>query len=249
MANIFDIQLVFTRIPKLLEYLPITLEITVLSMALGLMLGMVLAVFKIKRTPILYQLTTIFVSFTRGTPLLVQLYITYYGIPIALKYYNYFNGTNYNINGIPPMVFVLVAFALNESAFNSEIIRAAVQSIDKGQIEAAHSLGMSSFQLLRRVIIPEAFIVALPALGNSLIGLMKGTSLAFVCSVVEITAEGQILAGNDFRFFEVYISLAIIYWVLTILIEQGVKLIEKKVSIPNEVPQKPAAEGKLYDTN
>lgn len=249
MANIFDIQLVFTRIPKLLEYLPITLEITVLSMVFGLLLGMILAVFKIKHTPVLYQLTSIFVSFTRGTPLLVQLYITYYGIPIALKYYNYFNGTNYNINAVPPMIFVLVAFSLNEAAFNSEIIRAAVQSIDKGQIEAAHSLGMTSFQVLRRIIVPEAFVVALPTFGNSLIGLMKGTSLAFVCSVVEITAEGQILAGNDFRFFEVYISLAIIYWVLTILIEQAIKLIEKKISIPNEIPQETVAEGNLYDTN
>jgi len=249
MANIFDIGLVFTQIPRLLEYLPMTLEITILSMIIGIVFGMVLAVFKIRRTPVLYRLTTIFVSFTRGTPLLVQLYITYYGIPIILKYYNYFNGTNYNVNSIPSLLFVLVAFSLNEAAFNSENIRGAIQSIDKGQLEAAHSLGMTSFQVLRRVIIPEAFVVALPNLGNALIGLLKGTSLAFVCSVVEMTAQGQIIAGNDYRYFEVYISLAIIYWALTILIEQGIRFIEKRISIPNVISEKTLKRGELYDTN
>lgn len=231
MPNIFDIKVVFTEIPRLLKYLPVTLEITALSMFFGLALGLLLAIVKIKRIPVLYRISVIFVSFMRGTPIIVQLYITYYGIPILLKYINYYNGTNYNVNNIPAMIFVLLAFSLNEAAYNSESIRAAIQSVDKGQLEAANSLGMSYPQVLRRIIVPEAFEVALPTLGNSLIGMMKGTSLAFVCSVVEITAEGQIIAGYNYRFFEVYISLSIIYWALTIVIEQGIKLIEKKMSI------------------
>ena len=139
------------------------------------------------------------------------------------------------MNSIPSLLFVLVAFSLNEAAYNSENIRAAIQSIEKGQIEAAHSLGMTSFQVLKRVLLPEAFVVALPTLGNALIGLLKGTSLAFVCSVVEITAQGKILAGSSYRYFEVYVSLAIIYWVLTIIIEQGIKFIEKRISIPDVI--------------
>jgi len=235
MPNIFDIKLVFTQIPELLKYLPVTLEITILSMFLGLIIGLILAMIKIKQIPVLYRISAIFVSFTRGTPILVQLYLTYYGIPIFLKYYNYYNGTNYNLNSIPSLLFVLVAFSLNEAAYNSENIRAAIQSIEKGQIEAAHSLGMTSFQVLKRVLLPEAFVVALPTLGNALIGLLKGTSLAFVCSVVEITAQGKILAGSSYRYFEVYVSLAIIYWVLTIIIEQGIKFIEKRISIPDVI--------------
>jgi polar amino acid transport system permease protein len=235
MPNIFDIKLVFTQIPELLKYLPVTLEITILSMILGLIIGLILAMIKIKQIPVLYRISAIFVSFTRGTPILVQLYLTYYGIPIFLKYYNYYNGTNYNLNSIPSLLFVLVAFSLNEAAYNSENIRAAIQSIEKGQIEAAHSLGMTSFQVLKRVLLPEAFVVALPTLGNALIGLLKGTSLAFVCSVVEITAQGKILAGSSYRYFEVYVSLAIIYWVLTIIIEQGIKFIEKRISIPDVI--------------
>lgn len=231
MPNLFDVKLVFTQIPKLLKYLPVTLEITVLSMLFGLIIGMLLAVIKIRRIPILYRISVIFVSFIRGTPIIVQLYITYYGIPILLKYINYYSGTNYNVNNIPAMLFVLLAFALNESAYMSEIIRAALQSVDKGQIEAAHSLGMSYTQVLFRIIIPDAFEVALPTLGNSLIGMMKGTSLAFVCAVVEITAAGKIIGGSNYRFFEVYVSLALIYWGLTIVIEQAIKLAEKRMTI------------------
>jgi polar amino acid transport system permease protein len=148
------------------------------------------------------------------------------------------------VNNIPAMLFVLLAFALNESAYMSESIRAALQSVDKGQLEAAYSLGMSYIQVLFRIIVPEAFEVALPTLGNSLINMLKGTSLAFVCAVVEITAEGQIIAGSSYRFFEVYVSLAIIYWILTILIEQGIKYVEKVISISDIKIEKGSV---LYD--
>ncbi|WP_459480734.1 amino acid ABC transporter permease [Clostridium saccharoperbutylacetonicum] len=245
MPNIFDFKLVFTQIPELLKYLPMTLEITILSMIFGLIIGLMVAIVKIRQIPVLKRIIAIFVSFTRGTPIIVQLYLTYYGIPILLKYYNYYNGTNYNLNNIPSLLFVLVAFSLNEGAYNSESIRAAIQSIDKGQIEAAHSLGMTSLQVLKRITIPEAFVVALPTLGNALISLLKGTSLAFVCSVVEMTAQGKILAGSNYRYFEVYVSLAIIYWVLTIIIEQIIRFVEKRMSIPDSIQNQIAKEGVL----
>lgn len=235
MPNIFDIRLVFEQIPKLLAYVPVTLEITLISMFFGIIIGLLIAIIKINKIPVLSQMCTLYISVIRGTPILVQLYLTYFGIPIFLKYINYYNGTDYNVNNIPPLLFVLVTFSLNEAAYNSETIRAAIQSVDKGQIEAANSLGMTPIQVLRRIIIPQSIVVALPSLGNGFISLMKGTSLAFVCSVVEITAQGKILAGNNYRYFEVYLSLAIIYWGLTIIIENIIKIIEKKVSIPEKV--------------
>lgn len=231
MPNIFDIELVFTLIPKLLKYLPVTLELTAISMLAGLLLGLLLAIVRIKKIPVLYQLSVVFISFIRGTPILVQLYLSYAGIPLLLKYYNFHHDTSLNVNSIPSIFYVLLALSLNEAAYNSEIIRAALLSVDKGQIEAAHSLGMTYGQVLRRVILPEAFIVALPTLGNALIGLMKGTSLAFVCSVVEITAQSRILAGNNLRFFESYCSLALIYWGMTILIERAIALLERRLDI------------------
>ncbi len=231
MQHLIDFKLIFTEIPSLLKYLPTTLVITFFSMIIGLFLGLILAVIKINRIPVLHQLASLFVSFIRGTPIIVQLYLTYYGIPIFLKYLNYYQHTNYSVNNIPALLFVLLAFSLNEAAYNSENIRAALVSVDHGEIEAAKSLGMSRWQVLKRITIPEATVVALPTLGNAFIGLMKNTSLAFVASVVDMTAEGQILAGSSYRYFEAYLSLAIIYWGLTIITEQILKLLETRLTV------------------
>ena len=245
MPNIVDIGLIFSQIPTLLAYLPVTLFITLFSMLLGVMLGLIIAIIKMNKIPVLSQIAMIFVSFIRGTPLLVQLYLSFYGIPIILRYINYYYHTDFNVNSVPPMLFVLIAFSFNEAAYNSETIRAALQSVNKGQIEAAQSLGMTYNQLLRRIIIPEAFIVALPNLGNALIGLLKGTSLAFVCSVTEMTGRGKTLAGHSYRYFEVYISLAFIYWALTIIIELIVRYLEKRLTISDTVNTPSYRRGKL----
>lgn len=236
MGKIFDFETVISSIPKILVYLPVTIEITVLSMIFGLVLGLLLALIKMNKIPILAQFAAVFVSFVRGTPLIVQLYLSYTGIPLLLKYYNYANDTNYTINKVPAMLFVLVTFSLNEAAYNSETLRAALQSVDSGQIEAAQSLGMTYWQVFRRIILPEAFVVALPTLGNTLIGLLKGTSLAFVCAVVEITAQAKIIAGANYRYFEVYLALAFIYWMVTIIIEQIIRIVEKRFDIPENSP-------------
>ncbi|MDR2398012.1 MAG: amino acid ABC transporter permease [Spirochaetaceae bacterium] len=237
MANLFDVSLVFTQIPRILNALPVTLSLTLLSLFAGLLIALAVAVVKIAKVPVLGQLCTVYVSLTRGTPLIVQLYLTYFGIPLILRYINYYNGTAFNINAVPPMVFALTALALNQGAYSSETIRAAILSVDRGQIEAAHSLGMNTFQRLRRIVAPQAFVVALPSLGNSLIALLKETSLAFVCSVVDITANAKILAGNSYRFFESYCSVAIIYWIITFAIERVVGYAEKRIRIPENPPE------------
>lgn len=236
MSNLFDIKMVFTQIPDLLTYLPVTLELAVVAMIVSLILGLILALIKMKKIPVLKQIANLYISVIRGTPVLVQLYVTYFGIPMILKAINLKYGTNYNANGVAPIIYAFIALAVNESAYNAEVIRASLESVPKGQIEAANALGMTYFQALRRVILPEAIVVALPSLGNSFIGLIKGTSLAFVCAVVEMTAAGKIIAGRTYRYFEVYVSLAIIYWIITIIVEQGIKLIEKKIRIPENAP-------------
>jgi polar amino acid transport system permease protein len=161
----------------------------------------------------------------------------YFGIPVLLRYINYYQGTNLNINGIPGIVFAMIALGVHQSAFNSETIRSALQSVDKGQIEAAKSLGMGSLQVLTRIIIPEAACVALLPMGNSIISLIQGTSLAFTCSVVEMTAQSKILGAKSYRYFEAYCGLALIYLALTIILEQLIKLAEKKMSIPDQAAE------------
>ena len=235
MGKLFDFELVFTQIPELLKKLPITLELALLAMLLGLALGLLMAVIKIKKVPVLCQITNFLISLVRGTPVIVQLYIAFFGLPMIFKYFNQRFGTNLAVAEIPGFVYAVAALGLNESAYCAEIIRSALQSVNEGQIEAATALGMTYLQALRRIILPEAIEVALPTLGNSMISIIKSTSLAFTCAVVEITAQGKILAGKTYRYFEAYVSLAIIYWVLTIIIEQGIRFIEKKIKIPDQV--------------
>ena len=235
MGKLFDVSLVFSSIPELLQKLPITLELALLSMVVALVLGLILAIIKIKKVKVLTQITNVIISLLRGTPVIVQLYVAFFGIPMIFKAINENFGTNLAVADIPGFVYAMIALGLNQSAFMAEIIRSALQSVNTGQIEAANALGMTYWQALKRIIIPEAIEVALPTLGNSLISIIKGTSLAFTCAVVEITAQGKIIGGRTYRYFEVYVSLAIIYWVITIIIEQIIKLIEKKISIPEQV--------------
>jgi len=235
MNKLFDFKLVFTQIPDLIRYLPITLELAIIAMALGIILGLILAIVKIREIPVLKQIATFFISLIRGTPVLVQLYIAYFGIPMFIKALNQKYGTSIEVGDVSGFVYAVIALGINQSAYNAEIIRAALLSVGEGQIEAASALGMSYLQALRRIILPEAITVALPSLGNSLISVIKGTSLAFTCAVVEMTAQGKIIGGRSYRYFEVYVSLAIIYWVITIIIEQILKVIENKLAIPEQV--------------
>ena len=175
--KLFDFELVFSQIPTILSALPVTLELTLIATIIGYLLGLALALIKLKRVPLLRQLAAVYISVIRGTPILVQLYITYYGIPLVLKWYNMTYGTNYNINAIPAILFAVVALGLNQSAFDSEVIRAAIKSVDKGQVEAAKSMGMSSPQILRRVILPQAIPHIMPAYKGEVVGLIKATAV------------------------------------------------------------------------
>lgn len=238
-GRLFSWRAVFDAIPSILEHLPTTLLLTFFGALFGLVLALVFAVVKINRIKILYPIQAVFVSFLRGTPILVQLMLTYYGIPLFLKYLNQQYGLNWNINAIPASVFAILAFAFNEAAYTSETIRAAILSVNSGEIEAAKSLGMTNVQIYSRVIIPNAAVVATPTLINTLIGLTKGTSLAFNAGIVEMFAQAQIMGGSDYRYFERYISVALIYWVISIVIEQVGRYIEKKMEI--STPETPNA--------
>lgn len=235
MGKLFDFSLVVSSIPELLEKLPITLELALLSMVIGLVLGLIMAIIKMKKIRVLTQIVNVIISLLRGTPIIVQLYVAFFGIPMIFQAINQRFGTNMAVADIPGFLYAMIALGLNQSGFMAEIIRSALQSVDPGQIEAAHAIGMTSAQTFRRIILPETFEIALPTLGNSMISIIKGTSLAFTCAVIEITAQGRIIGGRTYRYFEVYVSLAIIYWVITLLIEQIIKILENKIKVPEQV--------------
>ena len=234
-SKLFSLRAVLDAFPAVIGKLPVTILLALGGAFFGIIFAMIFALVKINRVRILYPIQAVFVSFLRGTPLLVQLMLTYYGIPLILKAIKQSYGTAFNINAIPAELFAIVALAFNEAAYASETIRAAILSVDPGEIEAARSLGMTNRQVYRRVIIPNAAVVATPTLINSLIGLTKGTSLAFSASGVEIFAQARIIGGSDLKYFERFSTVSIVYWIVNILIEILGRHIERRLDIETPV--------------
>lgn len=229
--QLLNYQFMVKSFGKILSALPVTLNIAIVTMIFSLILSFFVAMVRINKVKVVSRLATIYVSFIRGTPLLVQIYLSYYGIPKFLNHMNAKFGWTLNVNNVPVIVFVYIAFILNMSAYMSETFRAAIMSVEKGQMEAAISIGMSKWQAMRRIILPQAFVVALPNFGNSFISLLKDTSLAFVVSVVELMGKAKIVGAAGLNFFEVYIVVALIYWGVCIVVEKLLAVLEKKIRI------------------
>ena len=228
MGKIFDFQFMVKIFPSILRGIPYTIGIAVVGFGFGLILGLFGALFRIYRTPVLHRLTGVYVSFIRGTPLVVQILLIYYAFPILLKVINQQFGTNFNVSWIPAVIFMFVAYSLNAGAYLTESIRASILAIDKGQMEAALSVGMSMRQAMVRIVLPQAARISLPIFANFFIGLLKDTSLAFTAAVPEIMGQAKIQAGRASRFFEAYIDAALIYWIICFILERIVARIEKK---------------------
>ncbi|MBG9981412.1 ABC transporter substrate-binding protein/permease [Facklamia sp. DSM 111018] len=230
-GKLFSVQAILEALPTIFRKLPITLLITGIAALIGISLGFILALIKIERTPILYPIANIFVSYMRGTPLLVQLFLSYYGFPLIIQWLNRLFNHNWNINQIPAIIYAFIAMGLYEAAYNSETIRSALLSVNKDEIQAAESIGLTKKQTMWRIIIPSALIVAIPNLGNSLISLLKGTSLAFTITVIDMMGQAKIVAGSNLRFFESYIAISLIYWSLCIMLEWIFKKLEASFNV------------------
>lgn len=228
---IIDIPFIFEVLIELIGVIPLTLFLTFTPLIFGFVIGSLIAWVRIQKTPILNGVATFFVSFFRGTPIIMHIMIVYIGIPLLLYYFQQNYGWNININQIPATVFVIFALSITASAFLSEIIRAGIQGVSKGQIEAALSIGMSSWQCMYRIILPQALAKTIPNMVSLVIGFLHATSIAFLVSVVEITGLGKIIASVNLKFLESYIAAGIIYWALTICIERVGMKIEKRVKV------------------
>ena len=237
MDTIIDFPAIGKYALDLLPYIPVTLALSVVATVLGTVLGLGVALVKIARVPVLSQLFAILVSYLRGTPPLVQLLLNVNAVPIVILYVNHAFGTNFNALALSPFLVAALTFALTEAAYSSETIRAALLSVDRREVEAAHALGMTPWQTLRRITVPNATVVAFPTLVNHFIGMLKQSSLAFVVSIVEITAYAKILGGRDYRFFEAYLATAILYWGLTVIIEQIARAVERGMERPRPRPR------------
>lgn len=218
--KIFDEKYLLQSVGVLLKYAHITLSIAVLSMILAVTLGVILAIIRMYKIKGIYRISEVYISFFRGTPILIQLFLFYYGMPQIIP----------SFKEIPAYMAVVIALSMNGSAYMAEIIRGAIMSIDRGQMEAALSLGMTEFQAMKRIILPQASRIAIPSLGNSFIDLLKSSSLAFTVGVAEILSKAQMNAASSYRFFESYLAVALIYWGMIELFNFMQRVLETKMA-------------------
>lgn len=193
-----------------------TIPLALASFAIGLVLALAVALMRLSKNPVLSNIARFYVSVIRGTPLLVQLFVIFYGLPsIGVV--------------IDPWPSAIVAFSLNVGGYAAEVIRAAILSVPKGQWEAAYTIGMSPATTLRRVILPQAARVSVPPLSNTFISLVKDTSLASLILVTELFRVSQEIASATFEFMLIYLEAALIYWLFCLVLSGGQSMLEKRL--------------------
>ncbi|MBE1275250.1 amino acid ABC transporter permease [Enterovibrio baiacu] len=218
--NGFDFDYMMALFPILFKYLGITLEMSLIGFAVALVLSVFLALVRVFKLKVLNALVVVYISFFRGTPLLVQLFLLYYGLPQIFPIFV----------GMDAFTAAVIGLSLHFSAYMAESIRAAILGIDKNQMEASLSVGMTQLQAMKRIILPQAARVATPSLMNYFIDIIKSTSLAFTLGVAEIMAKAQMEASSSFKFFEAFMAVALIYWVVVIFFTQIQSLLEVRLN-------------------
>ena len=205
-------------IPALLQGLYYTLLISVVGLIIGFILGAIFGLGRISRSKILYGISAVYVEVLRGTPVLVQAIWIYFALPLIVGF------------NIPSLAAGIIVIGLNSGAYIAEIVRGAVQSVEKGQMEAGRSLGLSQHLTMRYVIWPQAFKRMIPPLGNQFIISIKDTSLLSVILVPELIFQGRLIASNHFNAVEIYTTVAIFYLVITLTLSKILNLMEKRLN-------------------
>ena len=225
----FSWEFVKDTIQYVAAAIPMTMLLTFFPVIVGLVLGFFLAIAKIKRIPVLSQVINVYNSFFRSVPLVVLLFLVYYGLPKLINYLLYDGIRTVSIKNINNNLVAIITLTLYASAFLCEIVRGALSSVDMKQREAATALGMTTVQTYLRIIIPQAIKNILPALGNEMITLLKDTSLVSVIALRDVTKQTQNIVNKTYQAFVPYISLAIIYLVIVIVLTKILGVFERRL--------------------
>jgi polar amino acid transport system permease protein len=205
--------------PRLLAGLATTFQLTIFAIGLGLVGGVLFALGRVYGNKPIYWVSTAYVQFIRGTPVLVQLFLIYYGLPA------------FEIR-LDSLTAAIVGLGLNSAAYQAEYFRGAIQAISRGQMLAARAIGMTNLQAIRYVILPQALRLVIPPWSNELIYTLKYSSVAFIIGAPELMATGQIIASRNFRYFEVFLIVACIYLVCVLVISKLLDVVDQKLKIP-----------------
>lgn len=212
-----------------LSGVPITLLVTIVALLIALPLGFLLALTRINQVPLLNWFSRIYVSFVRGTPIIIQIFIVYASVPLILSLFFERYNININVYDINPIWYAFIVFSFSTTAILIEVFRSALSTVNKGQLEAAQSVGLSNFQAYRRIIIPQALVVAMPNICTATVNLIKATSLGYAMSLQEITLKAKVAANVGYNYVEAYIDIFLVYIILCSLVEYGFKIYEKRL--------------------
>lgn len=213
-----------------LSGVPVTLLVTGVALAIACPIGFLLALFRINEVPILHQLTRVYISFVRGTPMIIQIFIVYSSIPLVLNILFEKYAVNLDVYGIHPIWYAFIVFSFNTTAILVEVFRSALKAVPTGQLEAAQSIGLTNFQAYRRIIVPQVLVVSMPNLCTATVNLIKATSLGYALSLQEITLKAKVAANFGYHYVEAYLDIFIVYLLLCSVVEYGFKLYEKRLA-------------------
>jgi len=211
-----DFDIIKSSLPLLLAGAGVNIENTVLSVGFGMAIGIIISLIRMSRVRIVRFIGDVYVHFLRGTPLLVQIFLVYFALPALI---------NHKVDAFFAAIF---ACSINSGAYVAEIFRGGIESIDKGQMEAARSLGMTWWQAMRYIILPQAFKRIIPPLGNEFIAMLKDSSLVSVIGFEELPRRGQLIIARTYASFEIWLSVALIYLVMTFAVSRLVAMMERR---------------------
>ncbi len=212
-------NIIAAALPMLLKGLQVTVYIFIIAILLGFLIGLIMALFRLSPIKILNWIAKVYVDAIRGTPFIVQLFFIYFGI------------NSLHFVSLDNMTAGIITVAINAGAYFAEIIRAGIQSIDKGQTEAARSIGLTGSQTMRYVILPQAFRRMLPTITNQSIISLKDTSLLSVIGIADLTQQGQIQASATFEAFKIWLAVGVIYFIVIYLLSLLANFVERKFEL------------------
>lgn len=215
---------------KIWDGIGVTLGLTALSQLIALPISFYMAVIRLRGHKLGTGITRFYISFVRGTPLVLQILLMYSLLPSFLNFALKSMGSSFNIfESVNPFWYAVIVFSLNTIALLAEVFRSALMSIDKGQMEAGVSIGLTEWQTYRQIIIPQAMVVALPAVSNITVNLIKGTSLAFLMTVKDVLAIGKIAASYGYNYIEAYLDVFVVYIIVCTIVQLVYRIAEKRI--------------------
>ncbi|WP_141904722.1 amino acid ABC transporter permease [Lysinibacillus sp. Y5S-8] len=225
-----DLAFIVEALREISKVIPLTLFMTITPVLLGIVIGIIVAFVRIKHLKFIAPILNFYVSFFRGTPIIMHIMLVYFGLPMLVDMMASTLQLKIQSSTIPILFFVILALTLSAGAYASEIIRSGILSVPKGQLEAAYAIGLTFTQAMRRYILPQAFGQSIPNLTNVFIGFLHATSLAFFLSIKELTGAANIVASVNLKFLESFIAVGIIYWGISIVAEWISHRLEKRVT-------------------